>query len=229
MGGDAAWDMGLSHPDLWAGVIPVVATADKYISRYWENGRHVAFYFVAGEMDGDRMGKNGMDWDRYMTRPCYDTTIVVYQGRGHEHFHDEVQRIFDWMSLHRRDFHIKSFECVSMRPWDNFFWWSEIDNLPSASVTLPVNWPPTGSVRPARTEGRILENNRLILRTGAAVATVWLSPQTVDLTSRVSISLNGRDVREAPEASVQVLLEDVRTRGDRQHPFWAKIESSRGR
>ncbi|MCL4202172.1 MAG: peptidase [Pirellulaceae bacterium] len=229
MGGDAAWDMGLSHPDLWAGVIPVVATADKYISRYWENGRHVAFYFVAGEMDGDRMGKNGMDWDRYMTRPFYDTTIVVYQGRGHEHFHDEVQRIFDWMSLHRRDFHIKSFECVSMRPWDNFFWWSEIDNLPSASVTLPVNWPPTGSVRPARTEGRILENNRLILRTGASVATVWLSPQTVDLNSRVSISLNGRDVREAPEASVQVLLEDVRTRGDRQHPFWAKIESSRGR
>jgi pimeloyl-ACP methyl ester carboxylesterase len=229
MGGDAAWDMGLSHPDLWAGVIPIVATADKYISRYWENGRHVAFYFVAGEMDGDRMAKNGMDWDRYMTRPFYDTTIVVYQGRGHEHFHDEIQRIFDWMGLHRRDFHIKSFECVSMRPWDSFFWWSEIDNLPSASVTLPVNWPPGSGARPARTEGRILENNRLILRTGASLATVWLSPQTVDLNSRVSISLNGRDIREAPEPSVQVLLEDVRTRGDRQHPFWAKIESSRGR
>jgi acetyl esterase/lipase len=27
-GGDAAWDIGLAHPDLWAGVIPIVATAD---------------------------------------------------------------------------------------------------------------------------------------------------------------------------------------------------------
>ena len=24
MGGDAAWDIGLAHPDLWAGVIPIV-------------------------------------------------------------------------------------------------------------------------------------------------------------------------------------------------------------
>ena len=47
MGGDAAWDLGLSHPDLWAGVIPIVATSDKYISRYWENAKFVPFYFVA--------------------------------------------------------------------------------------------------------------------------------------------------------------------------------------
>ena len=28
---------------------------------------------------------------------------------------------------------------------------------------------------------------------------------------------------------LQVLLEDVRTRGDRQHPFWARLEGSSGR
>ncbi len=227
MGGDAAWDLGLAHPDLWAGVIPIVATADKYISRYWENGRYVSFYFVAGEMDGDRMTKNAMDWDRYL-RPHYNTTIVMYQGRGHEHFHDEIQEIFKWMNLHRRDFYPGSFECVSLRPWDNFFWWAEVDNFPAASTTMPVNWPPSG--RPARTEGRLTQNNRLMLRTAATRATIWLSPQMVDLNDHVSISLNGRTLREVPEASVEVLLEDVRTRGDRQHPFWAKIESSgRGR
>jgi len=31
-GGDAAWDIGLAHPDLWAGVIPVSAHGDRYIS-----------------------------------------------------------------------------------------------------------------------------------------------------------------------------------------------------
>ena len=31
------------------------------------------------------------------------------------------------------------------------------------------------------------------------------------------------------EPDIAVLLEDVRTRGDRQHPFWAKIETPGGR
>jgi hypothetical protein len=65
MGGDAAWDIGLAHPDLWAGVLPVVATADKYVSRYWENGRGLPMYFVAGELDGNRITKNARDLDRY--------------------------------------------------------------------------------------------------------------------------------------------------------------------
>ena len=37
MGGDAAWDIGLAHPDLWAGVIPIVAQSDRYCALYWEN------------------------------------------------------------------------------------------------------------------------------------------------------------------------------------------------
>jgi len=229
MGGDAAWDIALSHPDLWAGVIPIVATAGKYVSRYWENGRYVAFYFVAGEMDGDRTAQNSMDWDRYMTKPFYDSTVVIYQGRGHEHFYEEIQRVFDWMDLHRREFFPKEFECVTMRPWDNFFWWAEVDNLPPASLTLPVNWPPSSSVRPSRTEGKILENNRLTLRTGASLTTVWLAPEMVDLGKRIAVSVNGRDIRDGAEASVETLLEDVRTRGDRQHPFWAKVEATIGR
>ena len=35
------------------------------------------------------------------------------------------------------------------------------------------------------------------------------------------VTVNGRDLREEITSDVEVLLEDVRTRGDRQHPFWA--------
>ena len=229
MGGDAVWDVGLSHPDLWAGVIPIVATAGKYISRYWENGRYVPFYFVCGDMDGDRMARNSMDLDRYLTHHTYDTIIVAYQGRGHEHFLDEIQRIFDWMDLHRRDFFLREFECVSMRPWDDFFWWAEIQQMPGASIVLPVNWPPGSGVRPGRTEGKILENNRLLLRTAADRATVWLSSEVVDFSKRLNVVINGRGRNQIVEAQAEVLLEDVRTRSDRQHPFSAKVESSTGR
>lgn len=229
MGGDAAWDIGLAHPDLWAGVMPIVATADKYVSRYWENGRSLPMYFVAGEMDGDKMNRNSMDLDRYLNKHTYDVIVVVFQGRGHEHFIDEIQRLFVWMDLHRREFFPKEFTSVSLRPWDNYFWWAELQSLPSRSTVLPVNWPPDSGVRPARTEGRILENNRITLRTGAEQATVWLSPEMVDFSQRVVVTINGRSYGQGVEPRAEVLLEDVRTRGDRQYPFWTRVDGSSGR
>jgi hypothetical protein len=57
---------------------------------------------------------------------------------------------------------------------------------------------------------------------------VWLSPEAVDFDQRVPITINGRALASggrviAPDLGV--LLEDVRTRADRQHPFWAKVEN----
>ena len=38
------------------------------------------------------------------------------------------------------------------------------------------------------------------------------------------VTINGRAQRNI-QPSASTLLEDVRTRGDRQHPFWAKVEN----
>jgi hypothetical protein len=51
----------------------------------------------------------------------------------------------------------------------------------------------------------------------------------VDFSQRISVSIAGKTYRDPVEPSAAVLLEDVRTRGDRQHPFWAKIEHAPGR
>ena len=231
MGGDAAWDIGLAHPDLWAGVLPIVATTDKYISRYWENAKNVPFYFVIGELDGNTRSLNAREFDRYLTRSNYDVLVVEYRGRGHEHFHDEVIHLFDWMARHKRDFFPREFEAVSMRPWDNFFWWVELEELPSRSMVLPLNWPPGTGSRPAATTASLLpQNNSVSVSTGAAKATVWLAPEMVDFQQPVNVRVN--DPRGRPQTiqpSSEVLLEDVRTRGDRQHPFWAKVEVQTGR
>src|SRR4029077_14903254 len=74
MGGDAAWDIGLSHPDLWAGVVPIVAVSDRYGALYWENARQVPFYLVAGEMDGDKTKRNARDLDRCLNNR-FDFTL----------------------------------------------------------------------------------------------------------------------------------------------------------
>ncbi len=231
MGGDAAWDIGLAHPDLWAGVIPVVAKADRYCAHYWPNAELVPYYFVCGELDGRKMIENARDLDRYLTRN-YNCTVVEYQGRGHEHFSDEIQRLFDWMGRFRRNFFPREFTAKTMRRWDNFFWWVELDQLPPKAIVEPVHWPPDRGFQPVETSASVTATNGLYIKTGAGSVRVWLSPDLVKLDERVTIVVNGQRINSSEpfiESKVETILEDVRTRGDRQHPFWAKVESPTGR
>ncbi len=229
MGGDAAWDLGLAHPDLWAGVIPIVARSDRYCALYWENAKLVPYYFVCGELDGDKMVQNARDLDRYL-KAGYNGTVVEYLGRGHEHFSDEILRLFDWMGRHRRNFFPKEFVAKTMRGSDTFFWWVELGQLPAKSLVDPADWPPPRGTLPAETKGTLTGQNVLYVQTGVGQIRVWLAPEMLDFDQRATISVNGKRIG-GPEIqpSLAVLLEDVRTRGDRQHPFWARLDSTTGR
>jgi hypothetical protein len=220
MGGDAAWDI--------AGVIPIVARADKYIPRYSENGRNLPMYFVAGEKDGDKWFVNAPDWERYLKYVGYDTMVVQFQGRGHEHFHDEIQNLFDWMNLHRRNFFPKKFLANSMRLWDNYFWFVEADMRSKGaerSMVAPVQWPPERGTLAAKVEGTILPNNGVSADSSAEKITLWLSPEMIDFNAKPFVILRGKRIINGLQPDIAVLLEDVRTRSDRQHPFWAKVSN----
>jgi hypothetical protein len=227
VGGDGAWDIALAHPDIWAGVIPFVATADRYCNRYAKNAEYLSWYFVCGELDGDKMARNARELDRYFGR-LKDCTVVEYLGRGYEPFGDELQRAFDWMGRKTRKFP-EEFECVTMRPWDNFFWWLEVAGLPERSMVAPETWPPARSARPFPVRGKVASRNRLSANTQALDVTVWLAPEFVDFDKPVSVELKGRRMT-APGVEIKpqmaVLLEDARTRAERQHPFWAKVETA---
>jgi len=224
LGGDAAWDIGLAHPDLWAGVIPITANAAKFVTLYDNNARYVPLFFVVGEKDGKRSAENLTQWDHYLERSGHDVMVAEYLGRGHEHFYDEIQRLFEWMKLHRRDFFPKEFEVVTVREWDNFFWFIEIEDFPPKMVISPLSWSQRSRNTPAvRVEVRITPNNGLNVQTGARHGAVFVSPEILDFEKKINLVIPGRSRRQ-PEASSEVLLEDVRTRGDRQHPFWAKVE-----
>jgi len=232
IGGDAAWDIGLAHPDLWAGVIPISAVSDKYCIHYWENNaRQLPFYVVLGELDGTKLTYNARDLDRYLQRG-YNCTVVEYLGRGHEHFSDEILRIFDWMSRIRRNFFPREFVCSTMRPWDSFFYWLEVDGLPPGAMVLPINWPPPRNTQPTEVGGRILPTNGLYVKARTGRVVIWISPEMLDLDRQIFVTVNGRRVNSPSRTlrpDLRVLLEDARTRADRLHPFWAKIEVGTGR
>ena len=190
MGGDAAWDLALAHPDLWAGVIPIVAGADKYVARLYENAKHVPLYFVEGDMDAQRPETNSREIDRYMLRN-YDVTLVEYRGWGHGSFQDEILRIYDWMNLHKRNFFPTQFKMLSMRSWDNFFWCVELDGFPDRALTPPLAWP-RPNVRPASTDVQVLPNNNVIVNSAAKSVRLFLTPDMVRFEKSSTIMLNGR-------------------------------------
>ena len=136
------------------------------------------------------------------------------------------------MGRFNRDFFPRKFTCETMRPWDNFFWWVEMDGLPPRSMVDPAYWPPKTGALPAQVKARRTENNGITIRTAASEITVWLSPKIIDFDRRATITVNGRRLGPANQKirpSLETLLEDVRTRGDRQHPFWAKLTGPTGR
>lgn len=146
LGGNAAWDIGLAHPDLWAGVIPIVAESEKYCRFYWENANLVPFYVLGGEFDGDKTVRNARDLDRYLNKR-YDVTVVEYRGRGHEDFYEDILNVFDWMGRREpRNFFPKEFSVSTMRTWDNYFWWLEAGKLPPRGIVEPSSWPPPRGV-----------------------------------------------------------------------------------
>lgn len=228
-GGDAAWDIALAHPDLWAGLVAIAPASGTYVSHYWRNAESLPLYLVGGELDAGTFQRNTMDLDRYFAKG-FDATYVEYRGRGHEHFSDEIIRIFAWMAIKKRTFFPAEIEAVSLRPWDSFFWWVEMADQPPRTIVLPDDWPPPKGSSPLSITAKTTPGNSIVVRCGAAAVTIWLSPEFIDFRQPATVTLNGRRLfRGEIVPDLDVMLEDLRLRGDRQHPFWAKVEAKERR
>ena len=84
------------------------------------------------------------------------------------------------------------------------------------------------SYHPAKTEFFKIVNNSVKIRSSADRGVVFLSPEIVDFDRKIEVVFNAKKL--TPQngrvpASARVMLEDARTRCDRQHPFWASLNS----
>lgn len=226
MGADAAWDLALAHPDIWAGAVMVGAIAKKYIIQYWQNGRYVPSYFVNGEFDGENpMFLNASTWDNLLDDRKIDTMIALYQGRGHDHFQEELPRIIEWMQLpSRRRVMPDKFDVVTSRAGDRYFWWFETGQLNPDKLVHPL-------LEPERWDRYEIEaalnrdtNAVKILKAAAKEYSIWLNDSMVDFSKKITIESKGNSRKLDITGSTQVILEDVLGRADRQHPYWARVD-----
>jgi hypothetical protein len=114
-----------------------------------------------------------------------------------------------------------------MRPWDNRFWWVELARLPPQAMTDPSEWDLRRAHPHLLVKASVKPTNAINVQANAGSVTVWLSPDLLDLGRRVTVTVNGHRAggnQPSGVPDVATLLEDARTRGDRQHPFWAKVQ-----
>ena len=230
-GGSAAWDIALSHPDLWAGMLSISGEPGNYVARYSENASYIPMYLVLGELSAAPVGKVGAPLirqgpvlDRYMA-PGFNTMVVMYRGRGSEHFYEEIHKLFDWMRLktHSRPDPPKKIGTATMRNGDQFFWWLEMPELKENVAIDPILWDKTA--RAGIVEALVGEGNQIRIAQGPAERfIVYLSPEMgLQMDKTITVRYRTRRVDLDFDGSLDFMLEDARTRADRKRPYWASV------
>lgn len=240
-GGDMAYDFGLAHPDLFAGVIPVAAGPSYFSEVYWRSAQYLPFYVICGDRSGDGNKKVRELFTNWMPRG-YNTLWVQYKGRGIEWFGAELPSAFDWMRNKRRSHPIRQLgsdglggplgnEFYTMRQGDNRFYWLTTDEIDSRRCNSFDGW--SNRIDPARLSGRInpATNEVQVKVIGVRQLTVWLGrtpkgENMVDFDKPVTVSVNlaPRWNNKKITPSLEVLLKDLADRGDRQRLFLAKLD-----
>lgn len=236
IGGEAAWDIGLAHPDLWAGIMPFCAQSNRIIETYNENARFVPFYYVGGELETgtakgvqNKLILNGKCFNYYL-RNHFNATVVLYLGRGPELYHEELLSLFAWMKTKQRTIPAE-FTVKAIRPLNSFyfFWNVELSHLPDSA-----NWPNNKGVPKSLeiSSSYSDKSNRLkVLTKGISQLKpeLFLTPEMVNFGQRVEIEVNNKKYGPRNgflEPDMRVILEDARTRVDRLHPFWVRLDGT---
>jgi dienelactone hydrolase len=251
-GANMAWDVGLSHPDLFAGIIPIAGQPMLHSATYWTNAIELPFYIVWGERMGGRGGKEDQKktngnlviynlFKDHWIPGGFPALGVQYKGRGLEWFAAEVPDAFEWMAQKRRHNPLKvgykdvvnekgdvseyTMEQRTMRAADNRFYWVTVDGINPRRMS---DGPWKGTIDPARVAAKITNGNKIaVSRSGVQKVTLWLGRGMIDFDKPVSVNvdLGSKELKDLKvKPSLGVLLEDFFERGDRQRLYLARVE-----
>lgn len=230
MGAEAAYDIGMSHPDEFAGVLPMGGKAINYCVHYWQNGSYTDWYAIGNGYDvkGGRDTTSDPVFNKIMQHGSkYDFMLVDYLGRNGENLIEEIPKLYDWMDL-RTDLNArppqpKQFKVTSLRKADNRFFWATAGGLPRDYI-LPF---PAGErqVLPMEIEGKVLPGNIIHLTSPTGRFSLRLTPDLVDFEKRLYVKISGKVKFQGfltPEMGAP--LNELRLSGDRKRLPRAVLE-----
>lgn len=225
MGGDAAWDIGLSHPFLFAGVIPINGAIDRFAPYYLENGKPLPFYTIVGEKDTNLYERNVVHLMKIFMNGT-DLIHTEYKGAGPGSFVSEIHSLFDWMSRLRRGPPPKQINVRTLRESDNHFSWFEFSGVPDNMKG--IDWSNRQrAVHALIVSAKITPANSILISSRAARHRIWIprGDGLIDFNKRLEVKINGKLVwNDFVKPNLEVMLDRVRVTGDRQQLFWNVLE-----
>jgi pimeloyl-ACP methyl ester carboxylesterase len=245
-GATMAFDVGLSHPDLFAGIVPVNAQPNgTSVAWYWRNAQYLPYYIVTAEQAGKVVSANRYPFENWMARG-YAALMVVYKGRTMEPLAGEALFAFDWMDKQKRaagfpelgrnpNSGVNSEEFQAMRAGDNHFYWISLEQIQDRYLNNEIG---LRKGAPAALQASVRDNNSVYVNCrGIKTMRLWFGriwdPQTgwrtmLDFTKPVKVFVNGKawGKQHVITPSLQTLLDDLYQRGDRQRMFMSSVELS---
>jgi hypothetical protein len=245
-GANAAFDIGLSHPDQFAGVLPMNGDVTGFPHKYGTNAQYLPFYIVEGDRNGALPTYSRIffkDW----IRGNYPSLYVEYKGRSSEWYASELPNMMDWMNRKKRHHPLKQMgrahtgggsgeEFKTMRAGDNRYYWLSTDEILDDHINSQTSW--SVKTKPATLQADIKQVNEasktgqgiwshINIRTfGVKQVSLWLPVGAIDFTRPVVIRLNSVQIGGhrmiAPSAAT--LLEELYNTGDRQRLFVARLD-----
>lgn len=220
-GGEAAWDIGLAHPDLFAGVIPISAAIPEPAIFTRGNGKYCPLYIVGGELDAEFVSGN-VRHVQTMVEAKHDLIYTEFVGHGREHFHYEIDLLFDWMSRKQRQAFPREFSVRAVRPCDTQYWWWQLAETPQI---LKTNGSSGEKPKIMTLSGRVFHTNCLEVNGGSRNHVISLSPEMIDFEKRLEVRVGAAvKFNNFLKPSIEAMLEDFRLNGDRQRIVWARLE-----
>lgn len=237
-GANMAMDISISHPDLFAGVLPVspIPKWTNFFSEYWRNAQALPFYIVIGQLAGPSLENCRQIFDRWMPRG-YPSLLVTYRGRGVEWYSAEIPTMFDWMGRKKRTniTGVLKLDDRGRQPWtimratDNRFYWLSVEKVQNQRLLENVK---STAIVPATIQGDVNGNNLIrITSQGVLKFSILLTSDLIDWQKGITVVINnttapGYSRPKKLEPNLDILLEDYRERGDRRVLLWGRLEFS---
>ncbi|MEY3176483.1 MAG: hypothetical protein RLZZ436_4397 [Planctomycetota bacterium] len=231
LGGDAAMDLICSHPHIFAGVATISSTGRKHIQWTAGNAIQKPWYIVLGDVHPLWFERMQLLAAKLFRRgdeiPInFDVMFIKYPNRGAESFYEEVDDIFRWMNLHRRERFPEQVHARLLRSTDTDWGWIQIEQLPSQFAQLDQpSEPDSDGFRPATLTARFSERNLLRVTAAPGDFNICFSPDFPGFDPARPIRINdGRKTRTINfEPSLSDLLQHLHKTADRSRLCWMLI------
>jgi len=181
MGGIGTFNLGLTHPDIWAACVPVCGRCDDL--ELIENGRYLPFWINAGRQDTVVPPEYSRQvYDKAMRLGFSEWKYTEYENMAHG-FEIDWKQVEGWLLTKKRIANPKQVQFRMKNLESNRAWWVEVTELKERG-------------RYARISAAIESQKINITTDNISNYTLRLNSSLIDLTKKVYIIENGKSVFE---------------------------------